>query len=122
MSRSSDRAQAEPLAALVAVAAVCLALSAYAGVVDDVLPREGPSPEARLDAVADDLAPAGVVPPARVDSIPLPEGTNVSLAVGNRSWTRGPTPPRVAASARRRVPVRVGPGRVVPGRLRVSVW
>lgn len=121
MSHSWDRGQAEPLAALVAVAAVCLALSAYAGVVADALPGTRPDASARLETVADDLAPGGVALPGRVATVPVPEDTNVSLAVGNRSWTRGPPLSDAAVTARRRVPVRVGPGRVLAGRLRVSV-
>lgn len=124
MSRSSDEGQTEPLSALVAVAAVCLALSLYAGLVDDRLPTEsGPDPAVTLERVVDDIAPAGVAVPGRLGVLTGPSARrNVSLAVANRSWTVGPTPPPDASTARRPIPIARGPARVTAGRLRVSVW
>jgi hypothetical protein len=124
MSRSSARGQTEPLAALVAVAAVCLALSLYAGLVAERLPRPaGPDAEPVLERAVDDIAPDGVAAPERLDAIDESRPRrNVSLAVANDSWTVGPTPPPDANTARRPVPVKRAPGRVIAGRLRVSVW
>ncbi|USZ75402.1 hypothetical protein NGM07_18460 [Halorussus vallis] len=133
------RGQVEPLAALVAVFAVGVALSAYAGVVADALPNPdrnvaGPTAERVRSAVER----AGVVRPGRLPSglRAAPDGyrTNLTLAVGGRAWHAGPSPPEsVAASGRadesarpdvaaRTVSVRVAPGRIRPGRLRVVVW
>lgn len=124
MSRSSASGQTEPLAALVAVAAVCLALSLYAGLVTERLPRtSGPDAEPVLERIVDDIAPDGVAAPVRLDAIEESATRhNVSLAIANDSWTVGPTPPPDANTARRPVPVERAPGRVLAGRLRVSVW
>lgn len=126
MSRSSARGQTEPLAALVAVAAVCLALSLYAGALDSALPGASDRDVARvtLDRVDRNLSPAGVVRPSRIDAAAAPEGyhLNLTLAAGGARWAVGPTPPRTADTARDGVPVRLGPARIRPGVLRVAVW
>jgi len=124
MSRSSAKGQTEPLAALVAVAAVCLALSLYAGLVAERFSQpSGPNAQPVLERVVDDIAPDGVAAPERLDAIEeTTTRRNVSLAVANSSWTVGPTPPPDANTARRPVPVDRAPGRVTAGRLRVSVW
>ncbi|RNJ26988.1 DUF7285 family protein [Halosegnis longus] len=123
MSRSSDRGQTDPLAALVAVAAVGLALSAYGGLLGDVLAPATPSPAPPLDSVTDDLAPAGVADPQRLAGLSVGETTHVSLAVRGRSWSVGPTPPEEGVRhARRRLPIRRANGTVDAGRIRVTVW
>lgn len=128
MSRSSDRAQTEPLAALVAVAMVSLALGIYGGVLDTALPgqRDRAVAEPALSAVEDTLAPAGVVRHERVPTSPTagPDGyeTNVTVTASGRQWSAGPQAPPNGARATEQVGVRVGPARVVPGRLRVVVW
>ena len=124
MSRSSDRGVSEPLAALVAVAAVCAGLSVYAGLAVDALPSSGPNPDATLDIVTDEVTLGGVARPERLSDVSRPRSTrlNASLTVGDLRWTTGPTPPNHAASATRRLPVRVGTTTVRPGRLRVVVW
>ncbi|MDZ7747416.1 MAG: hypothetical protein U5K28_13300 [Halobacteriales archaeon] len=122
MSRLSDRAQTDPLAALVAVAAVGLALSAYGGLLGDVLAPTAPPSAPMLDSVTDDLAPAGVVVPSRLTGLSTGK-MNVSLAVRGNSWTTGPTPPTAGTrSSRQRVPIRRTNGTVTAGRLRVTVW
>lgn len=128
MSRSSGRAQVEPVAALVAVAVVSLALGLYAGVLDSASPgqQERHVPETALAAVEDRIAPAGVVRPERVPGAPAAGPTdyetNVSVTADDRQWTAGPGPPATAGNASRRVSVRAAPARVVAGRLRVAVW
>jgi hypothetical protein len=130
MSRSSGRGQVEPLPALVAVGAVCLGLSLYAGALDSQFPApRGPDPRGALDAVHDHAAADGVVDPDALASAPAPEGRrlNVTLMAGERRWAVGPappgaSPPRGAGRAARRVSVRFGPGDVRPGRMRVVVW
>ncbi|WP_255150674.1 DUF7285 family protein [Halorarius halobius] len=125
MSRSSDRAQVDPLVALVGVAAVGLGLSLYAGVVADTLEEPtGRAPTDALDAVHDRTAPNGVVDPGRLDGATAWRGkrVNATLRTRNGRWSVGPVPPRTADSAARRVSVRRGPARIKAGRLRVSVW
>mgnify|MGYP000533686471 CR=1 FL=1 len=114
--------------ALVAVAAVSLALSLYAGVLDDALPgeRERELPETTLSAVDDHLAPAGVVEPARlsdaVDAGPSGYHTNVSVTADGRQWQAGPVAPNGAGTASEQVSVRTRSAHVDAGRLRVTVW
>ena len=124
MSRSSDRGVSEPLAALVAVAAVCTSLSIYAGLAVDALPSSGPNPGATLGVVTDEVAPEGVAHPERLSDVSRPQSArlNASLTVGGLRWTTGPTPPSHGASANRRLPVRVRATTVRPGELRVVVW
>jgi len=128
MSRSSDRAQTEPLAALVAVVMVSLGLGLYAGVLDTELPGQHDRhlAETTLSAVEDHLAPAGVVEPVRTEDSPAagPTGyeTHVVVTTAGERWRAGPTPPENARRASERAAVRVGPGQVVTGTLRVVVW
>ncbi len=127
MSRSSGRGQAEPLAALVAVGAVCLSLSLYAGVLDASLPgsSERDVAAATIDPVHDRLAPDGVVRPDRLaaDRLPVPAGydANVTVVADGRRWSVGPALPAAADTARRRVTVRVGPAGLRSGVLRVRL-
>jgi len=130
MSRSSGRRGQLPVVALVAVAVVGLALGVYAGVLD----RAGPAPTTRataeitVDRAVDVVAPAGVARPAslgRAQSVrPGGYDANVSLAVGGERWSVGPPVPSDgdADVAVEPVSVRVAPGRIRSGRLRVVVW
>ncbi|WP_225333603.1 DUF7285 family protein [Halomicrobium urmianum] len=128
MSRSSGRGQTEPLAAIVAVATVGVGLSLYAGVLDATLPgeRDRSTAPAALERVDHEIAPAGVARPERVpgshEAGPAGYRTNVTLAVGGRRWSSGPTVPPDADETEERLGVRVSPATVEPGRLRVAVW
>ncbi|WP_226021741.1 DUF7285 family protein [Halomicrobium salinisoli] len=128
MSRSSGRGQTEPLAAIVAVAAVGIGLSLYAGVLDATLPgeRDRSTAPAALERVDRDVAPGGVARPERIPGSHNvgPDGyrTNVTLTAGGRRWSTGPTVPPDADVAGERIGVRVAPATVRPGRLRVAVW
>jgi len=128
MSRSSARGQTEPLAALVAVVMVSLALGLYAGVLDAELPgqQDRRIAETTLSAVEDHVAPTGVVLPGRIADGPAagPTGyeTHVVVTTADDRWVAGPAPPEGARRASERVSVRAAPSRVVPGRLRVVVW
>ena len=130
MSRSSARrGQVEPVPALVAVLAVCLALGAYASVRGTALPGLGhgaPTDAVLADAsdAATDADSAVVSPDDLTAAGVAPDGFRVAvtLTAGDREWTAGAEPPDGAASASERVPVRVAPGRVRPGRLTVEVW
>jgi len=128
MSRSSGRGQVEPLAALVAVAVACLALSLYAGVLDATLP--GPTDrnlaESAVERVESTVAPTGVARPALLDEAqdagPKGYTTNVTLSIEDDRWAAGPPLPQGADTETVRLGVRVGPAAVRTGRLRVGVW
>lgn len=128
MSRSSARGAIEPTAALVAVTAVALGLSVYAGVLDGAM-ADATGTRNRAAATADGverhITTAGVVSPDRFasvrEAIPPGYGGNVTVVSAQR-WAVGPTPPPSADAATRLVSVRVGPGTVRRGRLTVWVW
>lgn len=128
MLPSSARGQVEPLAAIVAVVAVGIGLSVYAGVLDASLPgpRERGVADATLGRVWAQISTGGVADPARLARGPAvaPGGyrTNVTLAAEGRTWRAGPEVPSRADAAERHASVRLAPGRVRPGRLRVAVW
>ncbi|SHH51506.1 DUF7285 family protein [Halobaculum gomorrense] len=136
MSRSSssrDRAFAEPTVALAAVLALSLGVAAYAIVLDGVGgSRSTPSARPALERVHEAVTVGGVADPGRLGGGAATAGTNrrmnVTLAVAGRRWSAGDaTPESVAdgdgrATATRRVGVALAPGRIRPGRLRVTVW
>lgn len=143
--------QVEPTAALVAVFAVSVGVSLYAGVLLEARPSEverDVAPTA-VDVVHERTSTAGVVDPGALDRAPTaaPEGyrLNATLRVGNRRWHVGPTTPADGDGsddadtvgdgnanpadantrtdvATRSVSVRLEPGSVRPGRLTVVVW
>lgn len=127
------RGQLEPVPALVAALVVAAALAAHVGAIDDALARHGPDRDlaARaLDAVGDHLRREGATHPDRLATVdraaPTGRRLNVTLAAADRRWRAGPpvrdpTAPAVE-HARRRVAVRIGPGRVRTGWLEVTVW
>ncbi|MFC4449312.1 DUF7285 family protein [Halorussus aquaticus] len=125
--RRTTRAQVEPLAALVAVFAVGVALTAYAGVLDATLPtRDRNLAEPTVERAERAVSGVGVVDP---DALAAglragPDGYSVTLTLeaAGRTWRAGPTPPPSADAAELAVSVRVGPGRVRPGTLRAEVW
>jgi hypothetical protein len=132
MSRSSarDRGQVEPLAALVVLLAVCAAVSTYASALAGtgyVAERDVAAPT--LDRVVDGLAAGGVVDPDRRGRAqrtgPAGYRLNVTVAAAGRRWYAGPTPPGQEAgtdTAARSLGIRLAPGRIRPGRVRVEVW
>jgi hypothetical protein len=128
MRRSSARrGQVEPIPALVAVAILGSALSAYAVAFGAALPAaDHGSDRARpaLDRATATLRVDGVVRPRRISraAATLPATANVTVRAGGRAWHAGPVPPANASVASRPVPVRVASGRILPGRVRVEVW
>jgi hypothetical protein len=128
---SPARAQTEPVAAIVAVFAVCFGLLTYSGVLGGTMPRSertlGPT---TLSTVRGEMSSNGVLLPARLPaglrSNPNGYHLNVSLSAGSQEWHGGPTPPQNPAisteTATASVSVRIAPGGVRPGRLRVVVW
>ena len=126
-SKRANRGLVEPLAALAALFAVCVGLSTYAVVLADAdSPSERDVAPPALDAVHDDVTVRGVVDPARVDravdSEPTGSRLNASIRTDERVWAVGPPASLHGDRASRRVSVRVGPGRVRWGGLRVVVW
>ncbi|AQL41988.1 hypothetical protein BV210_04310 [Halorientalis sp. IM1011] len=129
MSRSSARrGQVEPVAAIVAVFALGVGLTIYAGAVEDAVPGTEPRNVAQptLSAVEDAIETAGVVQTDRLSRVnavtPAGRQLNVTLTAGDRRWTRGDRAPASAQRASTRVSVGLGSGRVRPGRLTVRVW
>ncbi|MFB6080168.1 MAG: hypothetical protein ABEJ81_04135 [Haloferacaceae archaeon] len=130
MSRSSARrGQVEPTVALAAVFAVVVGIALYAGVLAGAMPgaRDRNLAAPAAERIHDELAPtADIVVPDRIDraAVAAPDGyrVNVTVRVATRRWTTGPTAPPTADVATRRTSVRLGPGRVRPGTLRVEVW
>ncbi|MFC7044894.1 hypothetical protein ACFQH6_05165 [Halobacteriaceae archaeon GCM10025711] len=126
MRRSSARrGQVEPMAALAAVFAVGLALTATAGTFAAATPAtERDLADPAMRRVLATTRTGSVLQPARLSAASAPAGyrLNVTVVAGDRRWHTGPTPPDAAASETRTVPVRTGPGRVQPGRVRVEVW
>ena len=130
MSPSSDRATTEPLVVLVAVFAVTLGVTLYAGVVDEAFgtlddDRNIATPSA--DAVEQRLSSAGVVRPgglnSALDAVPADYHVNVTItATTGERWSGGRESPSNADTETRTVSVRVGPGTVRRGRLTVRVW
>ncbi|MFC7139414.1 hypothetical protein ACFQMA_06125 [Halosimplex aquaticum] len=125
---SASRGQTEPVAALVAVVVVALALAVYAGAFEGSLPGsvDRDHAEAAADRVERAITAGGVARPGRLgdalDRVPTGFEANATLTVGDRTEHAGSAAPTTADSASRRVSVRVGAGRVASGRLEVHVW
>lgn len=124
----ADRAEMGPLPALVATVVVCAALALYATGLYASFP-ESTDPrvaEPTLERAATALAPDGVVDPDRLSdalsSTPAGYESAFVLSTGDDRWRVGPASPPDAATAARPVTVRIAPGVVVDGRLRVEVW
>jgi hypothetical protein len=132
MSRSSDsdssnRAQVEPLAALVTVFAVGVALTTYTGVLGATLPTPDRNlAEPTVERATRAVTKTGVADPealaAGLRAGPKGYRLNLTLRAAGQSWHAGPTPPPSADAADSAVSVRVAPGSVRPGRLRAEVW
>jgi len=128
MSRSSTRrAQTQPLAAIAAVFAVGVGLSLYAGVLGTtLLPTRRAVAAPTLHRVVESVSEEGAVRPTRLRAglAVRPEGyrLHVTVETGDRRWDAGPTPPRDARTDARFVSVRLGPGTVRTGSLRIEVW
>lgn len=137
-SSSTRRAQTEPTVALVALFAVSVGVSLYAGILTDVSATVGTDrgvATPTLERIHDAASTAGIVSPSALDDArnvgPNGYDLNVTLRSAGQTWRVGSIPPAVvgtfgsadgADSAGRSVSVRIAPGRVRPGRLRVVVW
>lgn len=146
-TQQSSRGQTEPLAALVAVAAVCLAVSTYAGTLSGVIPAfdsDRTVGEGTAQRVWHQVAENGVYTVEEsnntaIDPSALPHGYHVAVNVtyvgsdgrlDNAVHAQfDPTgalstvdPPANAERYTRPVPVRVTSGDIRPGKLTVVVW
>ena len=144
--RQQPRAQSEPLAALLAVAVVCGAISLYVGVLGDVAAESGSDrelAEPTADAVREALTGGGPIDAdtqvsTAIEPDTLPAGSPVSITVtvvdddgrirqvGSAAFDDAGTPvtdPELGTADRvsRPVPVQVRTGDVRPGRLVVEV-
>lgn len=144
---SRQRAQSEPLAALVAVSLVCLVVSTYVVLLTDIVGTsrtERSVSEPTADAVWQEISEDGMVEiatPIREEVGPerLPQGYNVAVTVtyidGNGQTKliaaetfddsgkpRDLSIPDTAETVERAVTVRVGPGDKRPGQFTVEVW
>lgn len=133
VSLSNDRGQTEPLAALVAVFAVCVGVTVYVGAhagLAVVEPDRAPAAPT-ADRAASTLTADGAVNRSAFDDEALldrldaaPEGYEYRLTIqvdGNR-LAAGPEPPAHADRAQRPIAVEVAPGEIRPGLLVVEVW
>lgn len=124
---STRRGQTEPLAAIAAVLAVGAGIALYAATVDATLTGDGARDATpTLRRVWRAVAETGVVPPTDLsrglDVAPGGLEIRITLTADGERWTAGPDAPPDAATSSRTASVRVGPGSVRVGRLRVEVW
>ncbi|WP_382209916.1 DUF7285 family protein [Halorussus caseinilyticus] len=115
------------MAALVAVFAVGVALTTYAGVLDATIPTPDRNlADPTVERAERTLGDPGVADPqalaAGLRAGPDGYDLNLTLEATGRTWHAGPTPPPNADTAALAVSVRLGPGRMRPGRLRAEVW
>lgn len=145
--RENTRGQSEPLAALVAVSLVCLAVSSYVVLFTDIVGTTGSDRavgDTAADKIWDQLSTDGLVEAdtsvrTTVGPATLPEGYNVAVTVtyvdGNgkrksvlhQTFDRSGAPqslsvPEDAKRIERPATVRVGPGDKRPGAFVVEVW
>lgn len=141
------RGQTEPLAALVAVSVVCLAISIYAGFLSGVVPQLGAersvgeaTSERVWSAISEDGLYDGSEPLREsIAAETLPQGYYVSITVTHvgddgrlvavaaetfdaHAEPVGLDPPADADRHERPIPIKRGPGDVQPATLRVVVW
>lgn len=141
------RGQTEPLAALVAISVVCLAVSIYAGFLSGIVPQlgaersVGEATSARVwNAISEDgLYNASDPLRESIAAETLPQGYYVSIAVtyvgddgrlvsvaaetfDAHADPIGLDPPADAERHERPIPLKRGPGDVQPATLRVVVW
>jgi hypothetical protein len=145
---TSERGQTEPIAALVAVSAVALALSVYGVGVMQLLDQDSDRniEDQTLDNVWENISDDGVYDESNVlvDVIDrqrvLPRGYNVRVVVllpeagkmepvdsadyntSSMVVTRPGDPPDYAQTITRPIPVQVSPGETYTGALKVTVW
>lgn len=128
----ANRAQTEPLVALIAVVLVVIGVGLYAGALEDAQTLAGDrNPAATtLERALVSLTPGTVVRPVKLNKELLAElgpsarSVRVVIVAGTQKWALGKQPPDHGspANAQRAVAVRVGPDAVRLGRVRVVIW
>lgn len=145
-SPGDDRGQTDPIAALVAVAAVCLAISLYAGHVAEAMPgtSDRSVEDATLERVWSEIGSGGAYDPsdgglADLEPTALPDGyvVGVTVTIRDENGTdvvfddaqflpeeraNGRSAPAESATTSRPIAVVYGPGDVRAGTLTVEVW
>jgi len=137
------RGQSEPLAALIAVAVVCAAISLYVGTLSNVVGQSGSErtvAESSMDGIWRDVSEGGVYDRntnigAAVSPSSVPDGYAVAVEItvvagdgtertvaSARFGDGAATPPEDAQRESRPVSVERTAGDVRPGRLVVEVW
>ena len=126
---SSDRAQTEPLAALVAVFALGVGLSLYVGVLDSTfvaLSEDSEITPTAAEKLTSEASSFGTVQPPIDDAVAAakPNGyrMNATLRSDGTRWTGGPPHDPASDCVQRSVSVRTAPGTVRPGRRELCVW
>lgn len=145
---SAGRAQTEPVATLVAVISVCLAVSLYTGVHTAILSelgRDRAPDSVTTERIWQDLTQSGVIYNGtdledRIDPETIPRGFHVRIEVtyigptgeverlaGTTFDNHGipvevETPPEDASTYERPVSVQEEPGEIRPGSLAVVIW
>ena len=143
---SPDRGQSEPLAALLSVAAVCVAVSAYAGIVADSIPKtesDRAVSEPAADSIWQEISENEIYDSSTdiesaLSESSLPQGYHVGVevtvvdggsvvTVGSARFDETGTvataePPEGTEVTERPVSVRLPSGEIRPGRLTVEVW
>ena len=129
MLSSSDRAQTEPLAALVAVFALGVGLSLYVGVLDSTFAALSDDSEitpTAADKLTSEASSFGIVQPPIDDAVAAakPNGyrMNATLRADGSTWSGGPQNGAVSDCVDRSVSVRTAPGTVRRGNLEVCIW
>lgn len=125
MPRSSARGYVEPVVALAAVMALGVGLTLYASALGAREQADGRQvAETVLESVSGQAESLGVLRPGALRSASVPPGWSANLTVVSPAgrWSTGGTPPPTADRARRRVTVRLAPGVLRPGVLKVAVW
>lgn len=145
---SAVRGQSEPFAALVSVAVVCVAVSIYAGLVTETVPKIGNDRtvgEPAADSIWQEISEKSIYDqetaiPARLSDAALPQGYHSSISVsvvteagslatvgsaqfddtGEKSAAEPPQ--RGVERIERPVSVRLQSGEIRPGKFTVVVW
>lgn len=142
---TGQRGQSEPLAALIAVTAVCVLISLYAGTLSTAVGQSGSErrvAEAAMEGIWRDVSDNGVFDSetavgAAVSPSSIPDGRAVAVEItvvaddgtertaGSARFgghEAGVDPPDGAQRATRPIAVQRRPGDIRPGRLVVEVW
>lgn len=125
---SASRGQVEPLAALVAVMAVCAGITMYAGVAVEFTHQgeDRSVADPTLDRVSADFLTDGSIDPSEISDksylAPRDHKLAITVETPQRKWDCGKSAPSTAESASKPVSVQVDRGIIETGTLTVEVW